>query len=133
MNMVTEDNYLGCATKVVGHHKIATKLTQHHDRPLHKAILQYQMRQKKERLSELEGLIRAAHAEIGTLQFLLISAYENGLDPGELGIQIADLGRQISAWEKERGPLSGPISGRAKSARVMSTRDRFVPESSPQG
>jgi hypothetical protein len=55
-----------------------------------------------ERLRELDHLIRAAHAEVGTLQFLLINAHERGINPAELGMHIANLGRQISLWECER-------------------------------
>jgi len=60
------------------------------------------MSSENERLRELDQLIRAAHAELGTLQFLLISAHERELNPAELGIHIANLGRQVSEWESER-------------------------------
>ena len=60
------------------------------------------MGSEDERLRELDHLIRAAHAELGTLQFLLINAHERGINPAELGMRIANLGRQISLWECER-------------------------------
>lgn len=60
------------------------------------------MGSEDERLQELDRLIRAAHAELGTLQFLLINAHEREINPAGLGMRIADLGRQISLWERER-------------------------------
>jgi len=57
---------------------------------------------ENERLRELDQLIRAGYAEVGRLQLLLINAQERELDPAELAIQIANLGRQVSAWESER-------------------------------
>lgn len=60
------------------------------------------MSSENERLRELDQLIRAGYAEVGRLQLLLINAQERELDPAELAIQIANLGRQVSAWESER-------------------------------
>jgi hypothetical protein len=62
----------------------------------------YSMSPENERLTELEYLIRTAHAELGALQCLLINAYERELNPRELGLNIAGLGRQIAVWEQER-------------------------------
>jgi len=60
------------------------------------------MGSESERLKELGQLIRAGYAEVGRLQLLLINAQEHKLDPAELATQIANLGRQVSAWESER-------------------------------
>lgn len=75
-----------------------------HDPPsLSMRLMQvYSMSPENERLTELEYLIRTAHAELGTLQCLLINAYERELNPRELGLHIAGLGRQIAVWERER-------------------------------
>ncbi len=76
-----------------------------------------------ERSSELDHLIRTAHAELGTLQICLIAAHERQLNPAELGVRIANLGRRISAWKHERrflrqciSELSTPITALAPPA-----------------
>lgn len=58
-----------------------------------------------ERLRELGRLIRVAYAEVGTLQVKLIEAHARELNPAELGVQIANLGQQISAWKREQEAL----------------------------
>jgi len=74
-----------------------------------------------ERLRELGSLMRAAHADLGALQIQLPEAHERKLNPAQLGIHIADLGRQISGWRREQKSLS----------RRISLDGAFEPESSP--
>lgn len=68
------------------------------------------MSSENDRLTELDQLIRTAHAELGTLQFLLINAHERELNPAELGIRIANLGRQVSQWKSERRQWSRRVN-----------------------
>jgi hypothetical protein len=82
-----------------------------------------------ERLREFDHLIRVAHAELGTLQFLLINAHKQALNPAELGIRIAHLGHQISVWKRERDAFSRHISESAQPAIDPSQNNGSVPES----
>ena len=82
-----------------------------------------------ERLREFDHLIRAAHAELGTLQFLLINAHKQALNPAELGIRIANLGHQISVWKRERDVFSRHIPESAQPAIDPSQNNGSVPES----
>jgi hypothetical protein len=81
------------------------------------------------RLRELDHLIRAAHAELGTLQFLLINAHERKLNPAELGIRIANLGHHISVWKRERDFFSRHIPESSQPAIDPSQNNGSVPES----
>ena len=56
---------------------------------------------ENKRLKELAGLIRTKQIELETLQIFLREAYVRKLDPAELGVSIAELGRQLSGWERE--------------------------------
>lgn len=58
-----------------------------------------------ERIRELGALIRAAHADLGKLQLRLIEAHARQFNPAELGIQIANLGRQMARWKREQETL----------------------------
>jgi hypothetical protein len=69
------------------------------------------MRSQIERYRQLGAMIRAAHSELGALQVHLVEAHERGLDPGELGVRIARLGRQISVWKDEQVNLFRHIAG----------------------
>lgn len=60
------------------------------------------MNPETERLRELGSLIRAGHAELGTLQLQLMDAHERRFNPALLGVRIADLGREIAAWKREQ-------------------------------
>jgi hypothetical protein len=82
-----------------------------------------------ERLREFDHLIRTAHAELGTLQFLLINAHKQALNPAELGIRIAHLGHQISVWERERDIFSRHIPESAQPAIDPSQNNGSAPES----
>jgi len=76
-----------------------------------------------QRFTELDGLIRGAHAELGALQIHLIEAHKRKLNPAELGFQVANLGQEISAWIDEREFLSRRISERIQPvADCMPTR-----------
>ena len=86
------------------------------------------MGSENERIGELGHLIRAAHAELGTLQLLLINAYERELNPVELGLHIANLGHQIASWERERRLFVRHFSESAQPAMVPSNNNGFVPE-----
>lgn len=79
------------------------------------------MRSQIEKYRELGALIRTAHAELGTLQFHLIEAHERELNPAELGVHIANLGRQISAWKGEQVSLFRHFVG--KETALMSSSD----------
>jgi hypothetical protein len=68
------------------------------------------MRPEIERLRELGGLIRAGHAELGRLQLQLMEAYERQFNPAQLGVRIADLGREITAWKHEQKALLGRVA-----------------------
>ena len=87
------------------------------------------MNSANERLREFDRLIRTAHAELGTLQFLLLNAHERELNPAELGIRIATLGHQISVWKRERDFFSRHISEFAQPAMDPSQNNGSVPES----
>lgn len=86
------------------------------------------MSSDNERLRELDQLIRAAHAELGTLQFLLINAYERELNPAELGMHIANLGQQMYAWERERRRLPRQISEAVQPATVSPQDSELAPK-----
>lgn len=79
------------------------------------------MHSEIEKSRELDSWIRAAHAELGTLQILLINAHERELNPSELGLHIANLGRQISKWKHERLLLSSHSSECAQPAAIFPT------------
>lgn len=64
------------------------------------------MSQENSLLRRLDGQIRAAYAELGKLQLHLVEAHERQLNPAQLGVHIANLGRQIAAWKRERQGLS---------------------------
>lgn len=57
------------------------------------------------RLRELSSLIRTKQIEMEMLQLCLREAHARKLDPAQLGVHIADLGRQLSRWERERAFL----------------------------
>ncbi len=83
-----------------------------------------------ERRTELEHLIRNAHAQLGTLQCLLINAYERKLNPRELGLHIAGLGHQITVWERERVLLPRYLPEPAQPVTVLVPNSGAVSESS---
>lgn len=85
---------------------------------------------ENERRTELEHLIRNAHAQLGTLQCLLINAYERELNPRELGLHIAGLGHQITVWERERGLLPRHLPEPAQPVTVLVPNSGAVSESS---
>lgn len=78
---------------------------------------------KIDRVQELDRLIRAAHAELGRLQLQLVGAYERALDPGALGADVADLGRKIQVWKREKGVLCRSL---AESASLEATSQPSV-------
>jgi hypothetical protein len=91
------------------------------------------MQSKITRYRELGALIRAAQAELGAYQIHLIEAHERALDPTQLGVHIADLGRQIAAWKTEQENLFRHIAGREETALMSSAHcsrflDRLKPE-----
>lgn len=71
------------------------------------------MSSEAERFRELDRLIRTAHAQLGTLQLHLIAAHERQVNPADLGIHIAELGRQLSAWKHERRFLCRHVAERS--------------------
>ncbi len=73
-----------------------------------------------ERFRELGRLIRAAQSELATLQLHLIEAHERRLDPVRLGVEIADLGRQVSQWKREQEGLFRQIVGEEETASMSS-------------
>ena len=63
------------------------------------------------RYRELGRLIRAAQTELAERQSHLTEAHERELNPAELGVNIAQLGYQISLWKCEQEVLFGQIAG----------------------
>lgn len=86
------------------------------------------MSQEAEMFKEIDSLIRAAYAELGTLQLHLIEAHERELSPTELGIHIADLGRRISTWRRERESLSRSTSAPSKTTTNAAPDGGFAQE-----
>jgi hypothetical protein len=74
-----------------------------------------------ERFRALGRLIRAAKAELKVRQVDLVNAHESQLNPVMLGLQIANLGRQISGWQKERETLFRRIAGSDGTESVSSS------------
>lgn len=73
-----------------------------------------------QRLKELGGLIRAAQAELAVRLSDLTKAHEQGYNPAELGIDIANRGRQICAWQREQENLFKQIVGEEEAASLSS-------------
>jgi len=69
------------------------------------------MNSEIERFRELGRLVRTAQAELTARQFELMDAHERELNPIDLGLRIAHLGRQIAAWKREREILFRRIAG----------------------
>lgn len=72
------------------------------------------MSSEAERLKELDHLIRTTHAELGALQLHLITAHQRQVNPAQLGVHIANLGRQLSVWKHERRFLCRYIAERSR-------------------
>lgn len=75
-----------------------------------------------ERYRELGALIRHAQAELGAKQICLVEAHQRNLDPAELGVHIANLGRQIARWKHEQIGLFRRIVGEEE-APLLSAAD----------
>lgn len=73
-----------------------------------------------DRFRELGRLIRRARTELSARQTELIEAYERELDPVDLAIHIAQLGRQISLWKREREILFRRIAWDEETVSVSS-------------
>lgn len=80
------------------------------------------MNQENNPLRELDSQIRAAYAELGKLQLCLIEAHERELNPAQLGVRIANLGRQIATWKRERQLLSCSPSEFTKPSKEAATQ-----------
>ena len=91
------------------------------------------MHSQIERYRELGALIRAAQAELRERQISLTEAHERELHPGELGVQIANLGRQIAMWKREQEGLFRDIAGKEET-ELMSSADcaRFLERLKPR-
>jgi hypothetical protein len=85
---------------------------------------QDKMVQQNNLLRELDSQIRAAYAELGTLQLRLVDAHERELNAAQLGVCIANLGRQIAAWKRERQSLSCSASQFSTPAKEVPPHDR---------
>ena len=70
-------------------------------------------------------MIRATQAELGARQIQLIEAHERNLNPAELGVEIAHLGRKISSWKREQEVLFRKIAGEQESELLPSAMRTF--------
>ena len=77
------------------------------------------------RYRELGNLIRASQTELGARQIQLLEAHERKLNPAELGVEIADLGRKISLWKREQEVLFRQIAGEQESELLPSAMRSF--------